>query len=198
MYHATHRMQHSQAANVNGFLRHSKCYIAPLILLDVVANRQSRAMTQEEVTRLKLKTLVIQPEWQADKSVQLDRFEALCTNGKPVPRPDDPNAVIICPHWKLYADWFQVRHGILPRLFKEVGPPEGFQVRHGILPQLYNEFGPAEGSLERAAIAEERVAATPSKVHYTLLNPDWFQVRHGILPQLFKQVGPPEGFQVRH
>ena len=59
---------------MNGILRHSKCYIAHLILLDVVANRQPQAMTQEEealgkFTRLKLKTLVIQPEWQSPRAV---------------------------------------------------------------------------------------------------------------------------------
>ena len=222
-------------------------------------------MTQEEealgaFTRLKLKTLVIQPEWQADESVQLDRFEALCAYGTPVRRPDNPNPVILCPHWKYkvksdgklrsrnccdgspravlalhgtastysscveqpiqrlffvlsaqlgvgvyksdatdayahspppdvptlmaideaHADWFQVRHGILPQLYREVGPTEGlpkstaiakervvgYRTLLGELPSAYISYQPDIGY---AVVTLSKFAATPSKIHYTLL-----------------------------
>lgn len=81
---------------------------------DIVANEevatdvnaiQSRAMTEEEeslgaFTRRKLKTLVTWPKWQASEFVQLDRFEALHMYGEPIPRPVDPNAVILRPLWQ--------------------------------------------------------------------------------------------------
>ena len=50
------------------------------------------------------------------------------------PPPDVPTCMAID---EAYADWYQVRHGILP--------------------QLYREVGPTEGSPKHAARAEERV-----------------------------------------
>ena len=66
---------------------------------------QSRNMTDEEealgsFTRNKLKRLSTWPEWQAGEFQQLDRFHALQMYGAPVPRPTDPNAIILRPHWQ--------------------------------------------------------------------------------------------------
>ena len=66
---------------------------------------QSQAMTDEEealgsFSRRKLKKLETWPEWQAGEFKQLDRFEALRMYGEPVPRPKDPSAIILRPHWQ--------------------------------------------------------------------------------------------------
>ena len=65
----------------------------------------SRALTDEEAalgsfTRRKLKTLSTWPEWQAGERKQLDRFHAVRMFGEPVPRPADPKAIILRPHWQ--------------------------------------------------------------------------------------------------
>ena len=65
----------------------------------------SRALTDEEAalgtfTRRKLKTLSTWLEWQAGEFKQLDRFQALRMYGEPVPRPSDPKAIILRPHWQ--------------------------------------------------------------------------------------------------
>ena len=66
---------------------------------------QSKGMTSEEealgtFTRRKLKTLSTWPEWQAGEFKQLDRFHALRMYGDPVPRPSDPDAIVLRPLWQ--------------------------------------------------------------------------------------------------
>ena len=177
---------------------------------------QSRHMTDEEealgsFTRNKLKRLSTWHEWQAGEFKQLDRFHALQMYGDPVPRPTDPNAIILRPHWqyKMKSDGKRRSRNCCD------GSPRAAPVLHGIastysscveqpIQRLFFALSAhlgygVYGGDATDAFAHSPPPDVPTYVSVDEAYADWYESRFGkrldrsfVLPVLHALQGHPE------